>query len=312
VKRPRPALLYGALLLHTFLSAGTYLVAKRALFEIPALPLGLMRFAAASVLLAALLAWVLPRGARLPPRGERRKLWALALVAVPLNQGFFLVGLSLSTAAHAALLYTLTPLFVMLLAQLLLREVPGARAVLGTALALAGALYVLLQRGLDLSRGPLLGDLLLLGAVLAWAGYTAGGRPLVASHGALPTTAWSLIGGTLLYLPVGLVALLLPSAQAQIAHASPAAWGGVAYLSVVTSVIAYLLWYWALKHLAAAQVAVFTNLQPLATAVLAHFALGERITVEFVGGALVVMAGVALAQAGRARDAPVQDAPPEP
>jgi len=301
----RRALIYCALVVHTFLSAGTYLWAKRALVEIPALPLGLLRFAGASVLLGLLLLRVRPPGARLPPRGARRKIVILGFVAVPINQGFFLYGLQLSTAAHAALLYTLTPLFVLLLAQLLIAEFPGWRASAGTALALGGTVFVLLQRGIDLSRGPLLGDLLLLIAVVAWAVYTAEGREMVAKFGALPTIAWTLIVGTLLFLPFGLASLFWPEVRADIAHASRQAWWGLAYLCVVTSVIAYLLWYWALEHLAAARVAVFTNLQPLATAALAHFFLGEPVTAAFVAGALVVIAGVLLAQ-WRAADAPRQ------
>src|SRR3989442_14279167 len=53
--RPSAVALYGALLAHTLVSAGNYLFAKRALMEIPALPLGLLRFAGASVLLTILL-----------------------------------------------------------------------------------------------------------------------------------------------------------------------------------------------------------------------------------------------------------------
>ena len=105
---PGRALLYGGLLLHTILSAATYLWAKSALREIPPLPLGLMRFCGASVCLAALLFRLRPPGRRLPPRAAWGKLFWLSLLAVPVNQGFFLTGLSLSTAAHAALLYTLT------------------------------------------------------------------------------------------------------------------------------------------------------------------------------------------------------------
>jgi drug/metabolite transporter (DMT)-like permease len=294
--RARPFLLYGALAVHTLVSAGTYLFAKRALLEIPALPLGLIRFAGASLTLGVLLLRLRPPGQRLPPRHQWRKLLLLSFVAVPINQGFFLYGLQLSTAAHAALLYTLTPLFVLLLAQALIGEFPGWRTALGTALALAGTVWVLLQRGLGLSRGPLFGDLLLLVAVVAWAVYTAEGREIVAQHGALPTIAWTLIGGTLLYLPLGLVSLVSPDNRTRIAQASPEAWWGIVYLIVVTSVIAYLLWYWALKHLAAARVAVFTNLQPLATAALAHFFLGEQITLAFLAGAVVVISGVLLAQ----------------
>jgi drug/metabolite transporter (DMT)-like permease len=293
---PRKSVLYGALLLHTIVSAGTYLFGKRALLEIPALPLGLLRFTGASLLLVALLLRLLPPGQRLPPKRARRKLLLLSFVAVPINQGFFLYGLQLSTAAHAALLYTLTPLFVLLLAQALLGEFPGWRAAVGTTIALAGTIWVLLSRGLDLSRGPLVGDLLLLIAVVAWAIYTAEGREMVAEHGALPTIAWTIIGGTLLFLPIGLGSLLSPAVRAEIVRASREAWLGVAYLIVMTSVVAYLLWYWALRHLAAARVAIFTNLQPLATAGLAHLFLGEHLTPEFLLGAFVVIGGVLLAQ----------------
>src|SRR5881227_412835 len=157
--RPSAVLLYGALVAHTLVSAGTYLFAKRALMEKPALPLGLLRFAGAALLL--LLRRARPAAERFPPRREWKKLLLLAAVAVPVNQILFLYGLQLSSAAHAALLYTLTPLFVLLLAQALLGEFPGWRAALGTALALGGTIYVLLQRGAGTSREPLGGDLLL-------------------------------------------------------------------------------------------------------------------------------------------------------
>src|SRR5437016_2020205 len=183
--RPSAVALYGALLAHTLVSAGNYLFAKRALMEIPALPLGMLRFAGASLLLVVLLRRARPPGQRMPPREHWKKLLFLSLVGVPVNQGLFLSGLQLSTAAHAALLYTLTPLFVLLLAQALLGEFPGWRTALGTAIALIGTVWVLVQRGLDLSRGPLVGDLLLLVAVVAWAIYTAEGRAVVGEHGAL-------------------------------------------------------------------------------------------------------------------------------
>jgi drug/metabolite transporter (DMT)-like permease len=310
LNRPSRAVLYGGLILHTVLSAGSYLCGKSALREIPPLPLGLIRFLGASALLLLLLRRVRPPGMRMPPRSAWPRLLLLAFVVVPVGQGFFLVGLALSTAAHAALLYALTPLFVLLLAQALLREFPGVRTAIGTLIALGGTLYVLSWRGLDLSRGPLAGDLLLLVAVVAWALYTAEGRALIGTHGPIAVIAWTLIAGTVMYLPIGIGSLAVPGAWQRIQHASAAAWIGVGYLVVVTSVAAYLLWYWALVHLPAARVAVFTNLQPLATAILAHFILGEHVTPQFIIGAVVVISGVIMAQLRATRSA--AEVPPEP
>jgi len=47
--------------------------------------------------------------------------------------------------------------------------------------------------------------------VIAWTVYTVEGREVVGKLGALPTIAWTIIAGTLLYLPLGLGALLVPS-----------------------------------------------------------------------------------------------------
>ena len=102
--------------LHSALSAGTYLAAKRALGELSAFELGLARFKLAACVDAALL-W---RG-----RGRGRPLEAdaivplvvLGFISVPVNQGLFLLGLSRSTPGHAALLYALAPVFVFLIAR---------------------------------------------------------------------------------------------------------------------------------------------------------------------------------------------------
>src|SRR5512138_2185631 len=119
------------MLLHSVISAGTYLAAKRALGELSPFEVALARFTLAGAVFGALL-W--SRRVRI----ARRDLAGLALlgvVAVPLNQGFFLAGLSWSTPAHAALLYALTPIFVFLLARLRLGERATALKVLGIAVA---------------------------------------------------------------------------------------------------------------------------------------------------------------------------------
>lgn len=314
--RPHPPalVLYGALLVHSLISAGTFLFAKRALVELHWAQLALVRFAGTSVIFALLLLR-LPKGTRLPPPEVRRTIWWLALVAVPLNQGFFLGGLSLSTAAHAALLYTLTPLFVALLAHVFVGERLTPRTATGTAIALGGALFVLVSRQAAqgaLSGAPLLGDGLILLAVLAWATYTAQGRTLVGRFGALRMIAWTLMGGTALFSPLGLALSFGTAAQrARFSQASPAAWWGILYLVIFTSVIAYLVWYWALAWLPAARVAVFSNLQPLFTAGLAHVFLGEQVTLLFLGGAAVVIGGVLLAQSSGQGSAPAPLPAPE-
>ena len=65
---------------------------------------------------------------------------------------------------------------------------------------------------------------------------------------------------------------------------------------LLTSLVAYALWNYALSRVESSRVAIFANLQPVATALLAWAVLGEALSWELgVGGALV-LAGVRLAQ----------------
>lgn len=277
-----------ALLFQTAISGGTYLVAKRALAEAPVSTLVLWRFLLSGVVFAALVV-VLP-GPALPPRRALPATIVLGLLAGPLNQGLFFAGLQRSTAAHASLLYALTPIGVYLYSVLRGREAPSARAGLGLLLAFGGALVLLLAHGLRALSGVFVGDLLILGAVTAWVLYTAEGKAFIGEHGALRATAWSMIAGALWLLPVAPWALRPDFILASSAVVK----GSILYLALLTSVVSYLLWYWALGRTDASKVAVFSNLQPVATALAAWLVLGERIGWEVGVGGVLVLAGVRL------------------
>lgn len=279
------------MLLHSALSAGTYLAAKRALGELSPFELALVRFVLAGAVYTALLL-------RSPPRLPRRDLLAMAglgFVAVPLNQGLFLAGLSRTSPGHAALLYALTPVFVFLLARVRLGERAGPARLAGIALAFAGVVVVLSARGLLGGEGAgsgLLGDLLVLLGVVAWAVYIVLGKPYAERYGTVTATGLSLVTGTLLYLPLGLPLSDLGHFRAL----SPGGWAAVGYLVVLTSVVSYLIYYWALRRAEAGRVAIWSNTQPVLTALLAWALYGERLTASFVLGGAMVLAGVVLTE----------------
>ena len=281
------------MLLHSVISAGTYIAAKRALFELSPFELALVRFTGAGAVFGALL-W------RRHVHIARRDLVGLAVlgfVAVPLNQGFFLAGLSWSTPGHAALLYALTPIFVFVFARIRLGERATALKLVGIAVAFAGVVVVLTARGsvaLGGSRRMLAGDLLILLAVIAWAIFAVGGKVYAERYGSVTSTSAAIVAGTLLYLPVGLAASDLSRFRAL----STVGWTSVAYLVALTSVAAYLLYYWALARAEASRVAIWSNLQPVLTALLAWGIYGERLTAPFLAGGAMVLAGVVLTERG--------------
>lgn len=287
--RSPPVLVYGALGLQTLLAAGTFLAAKQALGELTPSALAMLRFAGSSACFVLLvLLWARPA---LPPRRSWPRIAALGLLGVPLNQGLFLAGLARTTPSHAALLYALTPLFVFLLAVAARVERPDSLKFSGLVIALAGALVVVFSRaGDELGAGGRLGDLLVLGAVVSWAAYTTLGKPLTEAHGPIAATSWTMVAGTVLFAPIG-----VPGAvAAPLATLSPETWASLAFLVFLTSVVSYLCWYYALRALEPSRVAVFTNLQPVATAALSWLLFGEQVTAALVAGGALVIGGVGL------------------
>ncbi len=288
----------------TAIAASTFVIAKQALASFRPLELAGLRLIGAACVMGGLAA--IARRGGLSFRGRARDLVALGFIGVTVNQICFLAGLARSTPTHAALLYALTPAFVHLLALASGDERPNLRLALGIAIAMGGAALVIAARSQGSAmRATLGGDLLILVGVVAWAVYSARARSAVRAMGALRFTATTLVAGAVCGLP-----LTLPGLRALEPATIPlGAWGGLAFLIVFTSGLAYALWTWALRGLTASQVAVFANAQPVATALLSYTVLGESVGLPLVAGGALVLAGVALTQGRRPGPEPVAAAP---
>lgn len=292
-----------ATFLQTAMAISSFFVAKDTLHYFAPEPLVVMRSGTAAVLLLAL-AGAAPGAPARWKRGDLLRLAALGVLAVPMNQGLYFHGLSMTTAAHSALLYSLTPAMVLLLGRLRGTEGLTIPRVGGILAAFAGVVIVLLGRpsehgavagGLAAHQlgGPdsLRGDLWVLGAVLAWSLYTAYSRDVVARLGTVRATAFPLAIGALLFLPIGVPGLF----RTEFAVVPANAWAGVAFLAIVASTLSYLAWYYAIRRLAPSRVAIFNNVQPVGAALLA-WALGAPPAPALFLGAALVIAGVLLAQ----------------
>ena len=245
----------------------------------------LLRFTGASI--ALLLFQLLRPGRERVARKDIPKLLWLGLLVVPLNQGFFLFGLTQSTASHAALMYALTPLVVYLLARRFLHE-RSAGKLIGIAAAFAGVALILADRGLGREMSVMRGDLLMLVAVFSWALYTIASKELLQRYDPMTLTTWVIVAGTAMSLP----AALIPGAIPPLRSITLPVWSGIAYLAVGTSVIAYPLWLYALRHLEASKVAITTNAQPVLTSILSWLLFGERFGAAFFAGAALILFGV--------------------
>lgn len=266
--------------------AGTYVAGKVALQSLSPVELNALRFGIASLAFLPLL-WRARRQVHLD-RGALVRLAALCGLGFVLNKTLEFGGLALTTASDTALLIAAEGLFTALFGWLLLREVVRGWAVAGLAVALLGV-YLVIEQGLSLPHlgagTRVLGDLLIVAALLSEALYSVLGKASLARYPAIFITAGCVVGSLVVWIPAAAVNV----AVSGLPHPTPAAWLGVLYLAVCGTTLAYLGWISALRHVPASVAAPTLFLQPVAGSILAAVILGERLAwVSLAGGALIV------------------------
>ena len=272
---------------------GNFVFSKITLKEIPGPLVAGMRTVFAAIALMAV--YKRSRSADRPPlrRDEYPQLCMIGVCGIAVNQVCFLIGLSLTSASHAALVIGLTPFMVLFLAWFRGQEAFTSNRAIGLAVAVCGML--LLQKpSASAQTASLLGDVLILGAGLSFAVYTVFGKELAAEHGGMAVIAVSYAAGAIFLLPM----TLFFASRFDFSQVSAAAWWAFGYMSVVSSVLCYIGWAYALKRLSASRLTAFSYLQPLVATLLALPMLGEPITAALVSGGGLIMAGVFLSERG--------------
>src|SRR5687767_2903080 len=125
--------------LATLIWSINFIFAKHALREFPPMLVSGLRTAIAALLIAPIFLWHMNRSDR--PQFSRRDLFvvtALGIIGGGLNQVLFVLGLSRTTVAHAAIIVGLTPVVVLLIANLLGHERFKPMQLGGMLVALAG------------------------------------------------------------------------------------------------------------------------------------------------------------------------------
>jgi drug/metabolite transporter (DMT)-like permease len=281
---------YVFLALMVVITSSTAPAAKFAVRELPVGALPLVRFGVAGLCLwpvvARLGAW------RRMLRDDLGRLALTASLCVPINQTFFLNGVRLTPTSHVALIYASCPLVVLLLATVLGQERLAPDRLAGILASVSGVVVIGLGdlwHGGSAGQEALRGDLLLVAAVGSWGAYLTVSKPLIARHGALPALAGTFLLGSLLDLPIALATC--PSWPA-LTRASPVAWRGLAYLTLVVTVLGLAFQSRALRRLDASQVATFGNAAPVLTVVWGVWLFDEPITLPLVLGGILTLGGI--------------------
>jgi len=267
---------------------GSFFFAEVALREVPPLTIALHRvFWAVPALLFVV--WLkkirIPRSAR---------TWFCYLVMGALNNAipFSLIfwGQTNIGSGLASILNGTTAVFGAVVAGLLLVDEPlTARKIVG---ALFGILGVAVIMGLDALTNfdpRNLGQLAILGAALSYAFAGVWGKRFLSGHPPMMNALGMLVGGTVLMIPVALYVEGVPSLAL-----SPEVWACLLAVALLSTAVAYLLYFEILVRAGSANLMLVTLLIPPIAVGLAYTVLGERLGSEAAYGFVLIAVGLAI------------------
>ena len=187
-------------------------------------------------------------------------------------------------------------LFTLLILAALGAEKLHPPQVAGTIAAFLGILIFLSDKFTTGLASAGVGDLVLLSAAFLFSLYTVIARPLTSRYGPVMLLAWTLAFGA----PWLMLAALPAALEFPYAAVPLRVWALVAWASTVSAFLGWLVWAWVNQVRGVAKSAPLQYLMPPIAALVSWWLLGETFTAIKIGGALIVMAGVAYAQfAGR-------------
>jgi drug/metabolite transporter (DMT)-like permease len=228
-----------------------------------------------------------------------------SILAVPLSLGLLFYGFAKTDSLTGNLLSATGPLMIILLSVLFLKERVTKQERLGIGLAFAGTILTVVAPfigGDGVALGFVEGNLLILGGVVGDAVAAILVKVVMREKvSATLLTHTSFIIGFLVLLPIVLWMYGGTVIARTILQAPLSAHLGVLYMAILSGTLAYSLRNRAVRSIEVSESAVFSYLHPVWGAPLSVAWLREVITAQYLVGAMVIAAGVAVAEHKRRR-----------
>jgi len=267
---------------------GSFFFAEIALREVPPMTIALHRVFWALPVLALIVIikrYTIPRSPKI--LGAYLVMGALNN-AIPFSLIFW--GQTQIDSGLASILNATTAMFAAVIAGLLLKDEPLTRnKIVGAALGLAGVAFIMGPTALRSFNPSNLAQLAILGATLSYAFAGVWGKTTLSGQPPLMNALGMVAGSSLLMIPIVLLTDGVPSFDL-----SKTVWSALLGLSILSTVLAYILYFAILRRAGAANLLLVTLLIPPFAVSLGVVLLGERMGVEAWIGFIVIAVGFAV------------------
>lgn len=266
---------------------GMYVVVKVLVAVIPPLELVWMRYLIALVALS-IIGLVTRQNWRIK-RCHFGIIIAVAMIGYVISIVTQETGTMLSTAQMGAIITSTTPAFMVLFASWILKERLTLKKAISVSLATIGVITIVGIDDIDMSS--MLGGLSLIIAALTWALMSVLIKRIPSDYSQIVVTTYATLIAVVVITPF--VIPKLPQINSN-DLTNPTIWGGLIYLGVISTSIAFLFWNRGLQMLSASGGGVFFFFQPIVGTVLGWLILGETISITFWIGSILILLGVLL------------------
>jgi drug/metabolite transporter (DMT)-like permease len=219
------------------------------------------------------------------------RIIAAAFFGVAFNMLTFFKGLSLTSPISASVIMVSTPMIVLVLSAIIIKERMKKRMILGIILGLIGtATLILYGKSIGDSDQSGLGNFLVLVSAISYGFYLIIVKKLMHKYNAFTFVKWIYTFGFIMVFPFGW------------SEFSTVNWtivpidiyGEISFVVVISTFLTYLLNLLSMKELKPTTVAVFMYLQPLFASVFAISLGKDTLSWIKLGAALFIFSGVYL------------------
>ncbi len=219
------------------------------------------------------------------------RIIAAAFFGVALNMLTFFKGLSLTTPISAAVIMVSTPIIVLVLSAIIMKEKMRKRKAFGILLGLVGTVFLILYgKSIGNAANAMLGNLLVFINAISYGFYLIVVKKLMDKYNAFTFVKWIYSFGLLMVLPFGWQQL----EAVNWALMPVDIYWKTGFVVVFSTFFTYLLNLLSMRELKPTTVAVFIYLQPLFATIFAIGLGKDHLTVVKLVSAALIFVGVYL------------------
>lgn len=224
-------------------------------------------------------------------RTDIPRIAAAAFFGIALNMLTFFEGLSLTSPISASVIMVTTPIIVLVLSAIIIREKMQSRKVIGILLGMFGTAFLILYgKSIGSGENASLGNFLVFVNAVSYGFYLILVKKLMERYNAFTFVKWIYLFGFLMVLPFGWHECM----AANWGSMPEVVWIKIGFVVIFSTFFTYLLNLLSMKTLSPSIVAVFIYLQPVFATIFAIGLEKDKLSWEKGVAALLIFIGVYL------------------